>query len=583
MREKIIIAILILCMIFSGCGVGDSSSAENVSSLESSILNSLTKDSSVETSSEETSSAEEEVIILDDGYEGFISVDQNKLVDENGKEYYIKGIAFGNDVFGNPLFAPGTHHDEDSYRGLAEMGFNSVRFYLNYRLFEYDDEPYDYRDTGFNWIDTNIKMAKKYGIRLVLNMHYPQGGYQSSGAGYDLWLEEENMKRLTALWAEIAERYKDEPTILGYGLINEPSVVVNDHAETEGIYRKAVQGMIDAIREVNDTQMIFLEKICSVQTVNQLGRKTWPTVTDNDNFILVDDDNTVYEFHFYDPPEYTHQGASGGEGFVYPNESRIFEMGSSSNIASAKYEKADVKNTNWQILKTEPIVATEDNQIINFNITTAFFKDNTTAYIDDMILEEYDENGKLVNVLMKNGFETESVISFWGAGRDVKSKFVLTMGNEKKGCCAVTGVKNIATSSQNLYKATKGHSYVASIAVKLLGTQDTTTVYPLVTLLQSDDYTLLNKEYLRQRLDSVISFAKEHNVPLYCGEFGADAECFKKDRGGDIWVADMLDILIEEGVHFNYHAYHEPMFGLYSSYPSKINEDLYKVFCDKLK
>ena len=117
-------------------------------------------ESSIESSSEAESSIEEFVTVLDDGYEGFISVDQNKLVDENGKEYYIKGIAFGNEVFGNPLFASGAHHDEDSYRGLAEMGFNSVRFYLNYRLFEYDDDPYNYRDTGFNWIDTNIKMAK---------------------------------------------------------------------------------------------------------------------------------------------------------------------------------------------------------------------------------------------------------------------------------------------------------------------------------------------------------------------------------------------------------------------------------------
>ena len=43
------------------------------------------------------------------------------------------------------------------------MGFNSVRFYLNYGLFEDDSKPYEYKESGFEWIDRNVEWAKENG------------------------------------------------------------------------------------------------------------------------------------------------------------------------------------------------------------------------------------------------------------------------------------------------------------------------------------------------------------------------------------------------------------------------------------
>ena len=97
---------------------------------------------------------------IQDGYAGFIRADGKQLVDENGKQYLIKGMAFGNEVWSNPSTEPTRHHDAASYRELAEMGFDSVRFYLNYGLFESDSAPYTYREEGFAWLDKNIAWAK---------------------------------------------------------------------------------------------------------------------------------------------------------------------------------------------------------------------------------------------------------------------------------------------------------------------------------------------------------------------------------------------------------------------------------------
>ena len=179
---------------------------------------------------------------IQDGYTGFIHADGKQLVDEDGKPYTIKGMAFGNEVWSNPSAEPTRHHDAESYQELAEMGFDSVRFYLNYGLFESDSNPYTYREEGFAWLDKNIAWAKAAGIRLVLNMHYPQGGYQSQGDGTALWTEPENQKRLCALWTEIARRYADEPVILGYGLVNEPVVAAASGEKSLELWQSVADG-----------------------------------------------------------------------------------------------------------------------------------------------------------------------------------------------------------------------------------------------------------------------------------------------------------------------------------------------------
>lgn len=49
------------------------------------------------------------------------------------------GEGFGNDMWVSSLADIGLHHNEDSFREMSELGFNSVRFLLNYRWLE-DDE-----------------------------------------------------------------------------------------------------------------------------------------------------------------------------------------------------------------------------------------------------------------------------------------------------------------------------------------------------------------------------------------------------------------------------------------------------------
>lgn len=78
---------------------------------------------------------------------------------------FLKGVSLGNEVWANRALP--TDHAEIDFQRLADMGANSTRFLLNYLTFE--------TDAGWAWIDQNVAWAKAHNIRLVFNMHVPQG------------------------------------------------------------------------------------------------------------------------------------------------------------------------------------------------------------------------------------------------------------------------------------------------------------------------------------------------------------------------------------------------------------------------
>jgi endoglucanase len=190
------------------------------------------------------------------GPAAFIRTNGAGLVTPEGEPYLVKGVSFGNHVWGNPSTINGfTHHGPEDYPRAKFMGFNSIRFCINYGLFEDDVRPYSYKKDGFTWLNKNIASARFAGIRLILNLHYPQGGFQSNGDGDALWTNRKNQLRLIALWKEIARRYKDEEYILGYGLVNEP-VPLTDVAQ----WTSLAQEIIDAIRIEDPHHLLFVER-----------------------------------------------------------------------------------------------------------------------------------------------------------------------------------------------------------------------------------------------------------------------------------------------------------------------------------
>ncbi len=155
----------------------------------------------------------------------------------------------------------------DDIAFIKRTGANTIRLPFNYKLFTAEDYMGKNDSTeGFRLIDLTVEWCRKYGLYLILDMHDCPGGQTGDNIdnsyGYPWLFESEACQRqFYSIWRTIAERYKDEPVILGYELMNEPiatrfskELQTKFNAEIEAIYKQAVK----TIREVDSNHIVLL-------------------------------------------------------------------------------------------------------------------------------------------------------------------------------------------------------------------------------------------------------------------------------------------------------------------------------------
>lgn len=149
---------------------------------------------------------------------------------------------------------------------IASTGANTIRLPFHYRLFT--DEDYMGRtvaQNGFELIDKVIGWCKEHDLYVILDMHDAPGGQTGDNIddsyGYPwLMVSAESQAQYCDIWRRIAEHYRNEPTVLGYDLLNEPiAPYFGDDVAMLNSKLKAVYRMgFDAIREVDPYHIVML-------------------------------------------------------------------------------------------------------------------------------------------------------------------------------------------------------------------------------------------------------------------------------------------------------------------------------------
>lgn len=177
----------------------------------------------------------------------------------------------------------------EDIRLIKQSGFNSVRVPFNYRLFVSGDDD-KLEGPGYELLEHVVDWCRDEGLYVILDMHAAPGGQTGDNIddswGYPFLYEASKSQALTVnLWRKLAARFRDEPTVIGYDLLNEPIATSFDTAHLnpmlEPLYRKIVAG----IREADKNHVIFL------------GGAQWDT-----NFKVFGppfDDKLAYTFHKY--------------------------------------------------------------------------------------------------------------------------------------------------------------------------------------------------------------------------------------------------------------------------------------------
>ena len=258
---------------------------------------------------------------------GFIRTSGSKFIDGKGSEIVFKG--------GGQWIGAGWN--DNTYAKLASIGFNSVRLYLDAREATIAN-PANLRGTTLAVIDNNIALAKQHGMTIILNIHMTPGASGISDRGF--FTNADRPQRLAAVWKAIAERYKDEPTIAGYDIINEPTVKVTPvvspyrcdgtpYLDKFADYQKIIQDIVNAIREVDMNHVIIVERLWIDGGHYSFGihdqRDCWQNYDGKYNFPDINDPagNYAYTYHCYEPNTWCHQESPAGSGrgrtAVYPS------------------------------------------------------------------------------------------------------------------------------------------------------------------------------------------------------------------------------------------------------------------------
>ncbi len=156
-----------------------------------------------------------------------------------------------------------TYVQEADVQKLAAWGYDHVRLPFHYKVL-WDEEAGTFDEDGFALVDTFLGWCRTYGLPVILDLHAAPGGQSEHNIAdahgtAALWVgpeAEANQGLTVRLWEEIARRYRDDRTVIGYDFLNEPVL-------PEGITRADLRAfyvrLTEAVRAIDPHHVLFIE------------------------------------------------------------------------------------------------------------------------------------------------------------------------------------------------------------------------------------------------------------------------------------------------------------------------------------
>ncbi len=188
---------------------------------------------------------------------------------------------------------------------------NHVRWQLLWRGFPHgpadqaDVPEYEaWLESALRHLDQLLPVCRQLGIKVCVDMHTPPGGRDPDGV-YRMFRQKQFQEAFVQLWEKMARRYREEPAVWGYDLVNEPM----DALVPEGLldWQRLAELTARRIRAIDPHHAIIIEPT------------GWGSPGGLDWLEPVDVPGVVYSVHMYIPGQFTHQGIHGNPpGVSYP-------------------------------------------------------------------------------------------------------------------------------------------------------------------------------------------------------------------------------------------------------------------------
>jgi endoglucanase len=253
-------------------------------------------------------------------FSGFVQAKSARLVDPSGRDLLLRGVGLGNWLlpegymwkFGHGAESPreiealvsrlagadwaaefwqrfrDAFITEADIKKIARSGFDHVRLPINAKIIQDPDgEPIE---AGYALIDRLIGWCRRHGLWVLLDLHGAPGG--QTGTNIDdsphgrpeLFMNERYRRNTLRLWRDIATRYADNTTVLGYDLLNEPLPNQWQYTYAEEL-RELYVDLTAEIRAVDPDHLLVYE--------GSHWATNWSIFTE------VWDENSLLQFHKY--------------------------------------------------------------------------------------------------------------------------------------------------------------------------------------------------------------------------------------------------------------------------------------------
>jgi len=173
---------------------------------------------------------------------------------------------------------------DTDFKEIAEVGFSAVRIPVRFSAHAEAHSPYHIDESFMSRVIHVVNLAIAVDLHVVLNIHHYEEIFEDPDA---------HKERFVALWAQISERFQSLPDSVWFELLNEPHKSINNQ-NLMGI----LAPVLAEVRKYNATRKVVI------------GGEDWSGIDSLATLPLPDDDNIIATFHYYEPFNFTHQGAT---------------------------------------------------------------------------------------------------------------------------------------------------------------------------------------------------------------------------------------------------------------------------------
>jgi endoglucanase len=200
-------------------------------------------------------------------------------------EQQVARMGRGVNVLGyDPYWQDGpAHFQAKHFAEIKKAGFSTLR--VNLQAFKHMDRDGRLDPVWLKKLDWVVQTALANGLIVILDEH-----------DFDACSNDLNFCRIALrnFWVQVATRYRDTPNTVLFELLNEPHALL-----TPEVWNGLLADMIKVVRETNPERTLVI------------GPASWNSLSELDELRLPEEDrNIVVTVHYYQPMEFTHQGAT---------------------------------------------------------------------------------------------------------------------------------------------------------------------------------------------------------------------------------------------------------------------------------